>query len=72
MSLGPLQQKDLKWRFGARGETRPAVLEIREKAMALAEAICRHTVEGREQGEAKAKIEEAVMWATAGVERGTF
>jgi len=72
MSIGPLQQKDLLWRFGPRDEKRLEVLEIREKAMWLAQSICRHTVEGREQMEAKAKLEEAVFWATAAVERGPF
>lgn len=72
MSLGHLQQKDIAWRFGRHGETRPEVCEIKCAAAHLAAVICRHTVEGREQMEAKAKLEEAVFWATAAVERGAF
>lgn len=72
MSLGTLQEKDLQWRFGRRGETRPEIVEMRAAAMAFAVAICRHTVEGREQMEAKAKLEEALAWATAAFERGAF
>lgn len=72
MSLGPLQMKDLLWRFGCREEKRPEILEMRAAAMALGLAICRHTSESREQMEAKAKIEEALFWATAAFERGPF
>ena len=42
---------------------------IRAKAKELAELICRAVPEGQEKALAMVRLEEAVMWANAGIAR---
>lgn len=44
--------------------------EIRTKGLELATLVDQHCPEGREKATAVTKIEEAVMWANAGIARG--
>lgn len=64
--------EDLKNRFTyhAPKEGQPVMYkDIRDKAYELAELMNQHVPESREKSLAITKLEEAVMWANAGIAR---
>ena len=67
-----MRDSELTKRFtyhAPKGDQQQRYVELRNKGKELAELIAKHSSPSREQSLAITKLEEAIMWANAGIAR---